>query len=110
MKKIGAEMILSYALVKRKTLDVSTLNVFCEKLREQIKDVLLEVTKEDISNAVETNPHKFDFKLNKTSFVIKRVKSRRKVNPFDLNHLKRCYSPFYEKEDFLKITKILLEE
>lgn len=106
MKKIGAEMILSYALVKRDEVKISTLIKIKETLQNEIEDLLIKLTLSDICNAVGSNSHLFDTRGDQFDFVI--VKASNSEKAFDLNYLNRCYSPFFDESDFSKITQILL--
>ena len=105
-KRIGSDMVLYYALAVHDSVSSVELSRLHHNLLAQIQELIVDTTLSSIQDVVRERENLFKLEQKVDSYIIR----KRSVSSafFNQTFLDRCYSPFFEEDDFVKIKEILV--
>ena len=107
-KRIGPDMVLYYALSKRNQISSDRLIRLHQCLVSQVQETLVDTTLCSIQTIVTEQKNLFKLSQSVKSYTL--TKTQKNSIFFKIEFLDRCYEPFFDKNDFEKIKKILLSD
>ena len=109
MKRIGADMIIYYALLGRGQVSSEQLSKMHKRLVDEIDEVLVDTTLRSIQNVVSSLPAVYELEQRDGSFLVRKKKDA--VSKFaDEKFLDKCFSPFFDDNEFARIKEILMAD
>ena len=105
-KRISPDMVLYYALSTHDSVSSIELSRLHRELLSQIRELIVDTTLSSIQNVVRERENLFELEQNIGSYTVRRRSASSSF--FDQAFLDRCYSPFFEENDFEKIREILV--
>lgn len=105
-KRIGSDMVLYYALSAHDSVSSAELSRLHRELLSQIQELIVDTTLSSIQDVVRDRENLFELEQKFDSYTVK----KRSISSsfFNQTFLDRCYSPFFEEDDFVKIKEILV--
>ena len=107
MKKICADMILHYALLGRSQVSSEQLQRMHRRLVDGFDEVLVDTTLRSVQDVVSSLPSVYELEQRYGSFLVRRKEDA--ASRFtDEKFLDRCFSPFFDDNEFARIKDILM--